>query len=346
MYNELGMRDEQISTTLSHLRHEWMANGVDVGWWNDGTLRKAKLATLRNPEELRARAEVTMERRILPTCLEVVWKIRARYWCGSDWSTEGLDRRGIWIAIGLTFDSGMRIGNFTRPDGPLAEDHCVRTNQFVFTVMDKDGESRVAGGDLAQWLRGQGRTTEAIKLCDVNVTSTKVTRKSAKARAPAFKKIARRTEAESCFLDDLVAWIRGSKVLGVDEITARYSVGQGLAGVTRRVVGRKEVVMAIKEAHALEGLPPGLFSCKSLRAGFSTHADDAGVSAANRNARGGWAAGSSVPDSNYSVALENAGALAFIATDLEGGGHGLSSIRRMLPAYANMRVPKGAGAPR
>jgi len=180
----------------------------------------------------------------------------------------------------------------------------------------------------------------------VNVTSTKVTRKSAKARAPTLKKIARRTDPESSFLDDLVAWTQGSKVLGVDEITARYSVERGSSRITRRVAGRKEVALAIKEAHALEGLLPGLFSCKSLRAGFSTHADDAGVSAANRNLRGGWAVGSSVPDSNYSVALENAGALAFVAANPSGERHGVNSIRRMLPANGLMGVSRRMSVPR
>jgi hypothetical protein len=307
-----------------------MASGVDLIWWNDGVLRKARAATLRNPDELRVKAQVSQEKRILPTCLEVVWKIRDRFWSTSDWSTEGLDRRGIWIAIGLTFDSGMRIGNFTLRDGRLAEDHCVRAGQFVFLVSYQGEELRVSGGNLAQWLREHGQSTTCVKLCDVNVSSTKVSRKSAASRAPSFKKIARRTEAESTFLDDLVAWVRGSKVLEDDEITARYSSFSIAGEVTRRVVRRKEVANAIKEAHALEGLPPGLFSCKSLRAGFSSHADSAGVATEDRNSRGGWASGSKVPEKSYTVRLENAGALAFVLPTRGTTTHGIESIRRMM----------------
>jgi len=223
----------------------------------------------------------------------------------------------------------MRISNFTQRNGPSAEDHCVRADQFNFMVTGGGEEKRVSGGELSQWCLTPGCLPSGVLLCDINVTSTKTARTS---QAPTFKKIARRSLAEGAFLDDIVSWIRGSRVLGADEITTRYAVVRDGRRGTRRVVGRKEVANAIKEAHELEGLPPGKFSCKSLRAGFSTHADYAGMPAAIRNQRAGWAIGSRVPDTSYSVNLDDQGLMAFAPPAGEASGYGIGSLRRMLPA--------------
>jgi len=318
-------------------------------WWNDGLLTKARAACLRSPAELRDRAKQAAERRILPTCIGIVWKVRDIYWTAADWSTAGMDTRGIWIVVGLSFDSGLRIGNLTLKSGRDGEDHCLRTNQFIFSISHNGVDSRVDGGDLTRWL--EGRQTAVVLCCDINVSSTKTSRRSSVSATPTFKNMARRTHYESCFLDDLVLWIGRSRTRGDDEISTRYSVTGGQSMGTRQVVGRKEVAEAVKHVHRLEGLPPDLFSCKSLRGGLSTYADAAGLPAADRNSRAGWAPSSSVPESNYSVRMNNVGAFGF-TSDSGGITHGVGEIRRMLPptmSLGRVRLPEalaGSGVDR
>ena len=59
-----------------------------------------------------------------------------------------MDKRGIWLAIRLGFDSGLRIGNLTNKDGPHGADHCIRAGQLTFTVRDPKTteEMRLKGG--------------------------------------------------------------------------------------------------------------------------------------------------------------------------------------------------------
>jgi hypothetical protein len=61
---------------------------------------------------------------------------------------KGMDNRGIWLAICLTFDSGLRIGNLTKQDGPGGADHSILAGQVNFLVMDpeKGIEMRIKGG--------------------------------------------------------------------------------------------------------------------------------------------------------------------------------------------------------
>ena len=82
-------------------------------------------------------------------------------------------------------------------------------------------------------------------------------------------------------LNDLLEWFEHSSVTEGDELLTRYS----LEG-TRKVVIRKDVRPAIKEAVSEMGLPSEHFSTKSLRSGFSTHASANGMSGVEVNNRG------------------------------------------------------------
>ena len=62
-------------------------------------------------------------------------------------------------------------------------------------------------------------------------------------------------------------------MLGKDEFVARYAPVMD----TRKVVSRKQLCNAVKEACVAFDLPPARFSAKSLRSGFATHMTVCGI---------------------------------------------------------------------
>ena len=74
------------------------------------------------------------------------------------------------------------------------------------------------------------------------------------------------------------------------------------------------------------------FSCKSLRSGFGTHAKANGMSDCDRINRGGWAEGSTVPSRHYVRDMHSRGAFALSVSSSAVQKHGITEMRRMLPA--------------
>lgn len=147
------------------------------------------------------------------------------------------------------------------------------------------------------------------------------------------KVIARRTEEESMVLNDLLEWFKHSSVTEGDELLTRYS----LEG-KRKVVIRKDVRTAIKEAVTEMGLPSEHFSTKSLRSGFSTHASANGMSGVEVNNRGGWVEGSKVPGQHYIRQMQSRGAFALPKSITGEQNHGIQEISRMLPARSDNNI--------
>eukprot|EP01036_Dinobryon_divergens_P036916 gene36916-48162_t len=84
------------------------------------------------------------------------------------------------------------------------------------------------------------------------------------------KKIGRRSVIESDLLDDLVAWMVHSGVLGNDPLfTRRYPQSR------IRFLRRRDVDGGIKKVCRAFGLDESRFSTKSLRSGFSTACTEA-----------------------------------------------------------------------
>jgi hypothetical protein len=118
------------------------------------------------------------------------------------------------------------------------------------------------------------------------------------------KVIERRTDEESMVLNDLAEWFKHSSVQEGDELLTGYSVEGG-----RKVVIRKDVRYAIKNAVSRMGLPKEHFSTKSLRSGFSKHASANGMTGAEVYRRGGWVEGSTVPKQFYTRQMQSRGAV-------------------------------------
>jgi hypothetical protein len=333
LFEAKGQRDEQISKAITCLAYYFTVEGVSTAFLSSSLISRGRKAGVRSTEEARALEEKRTDSVKLPVFLDLVWQVRKTCWEGKDWSAKGMDSKALWLAIGLAFDSGPRISNVTLKDGKTAEDHCIRAGHAAFTIVDPVSGvlSRVKGGPLlATFLSRQDVNYSMVKSVDLVFMSSKTSRK-VKSVIKEPKTIARGTWMESTVLDDILAWVHYSCVKEDDELLTRYCSVTG----NRKVVIRKDVTLALKQAADAFGLPIKHFSTKSLRSGFGTHAKANGMSSSDVNMRGGWAEGSIIPDKHYVRKMHSQGAFALSLSASGDQMHGIDEIRRMLPAVSN-----------
>lgn len=328
LYMTEGDRDEQIKRAITSVAYMMEVKGLNTSFINVALVTRGRVATSRSSDECRQHEEKRGENVILPICLSIVLEIRQQYWENQDWTTEGMDNRGIWLAICLTFDSGLRIGNLTKQDGPAGADHSIRAGQVNFLVMDPETgkEMRIKGGAaMTNFLKRKEVTLDMIYSADMIYVTSKTSRK-VKSMVENPRTLSRRTDVEGMVLNDLLLWFLYSQVQETDELLTRYS-----STGSRKVVIRKDVRTAIKIAVRGANLPAKNFSTKSLRSGFGTHVMANGMGADEMKLRGGWAANSDVPNNHYVRHMHSRGALALSTSGSGVQMHGVDEIKRMLP---------------
>jgi hypothetical protein len=331
---EKGFRDEQISRAVTCVSFQFGVEGVPSDFFKQAIIARARKAGVRSTDEARELEESRTSKVKLPLCIEMVWSVRETLWVESDWSAQGMDLKAIWLVICLGFDSGPRIGNLTLKDGKDKEDHCVRAGHLAFTIVEPVTglESGIKGGPLVtEFLKRKDVQRSMVLWVDI-VYVTHKTANKVKTTIKHPKKLARETEKESQVFDDLLSWFIYSGVQEKDELLTRVDPASG----RRKVVIRKDVNAVIKTTAQRFGLPAENFSCKSLRSGFGTHAKANGMSEVDMNERGGWAAGSTVLGRHYARDMHSKGAFALSVSATGVQNHGLSEIRRMLPACSSL----------
>lgn len=328
LYMNNGMRDEQIKKVVTSVAYLFEVEGKDATFFGNAIVSRGRKASVRSAEECSVHENIRAENTILPICLDIVLAVRRQYWENHGWDAKGMDNKGIWLAICLGFDSGLRIGNLTKKDGPNGADHCIRAGSLSFRAMDPvtKTERRIKGGpNAANFISRQDVTLSMILSVDMVYVTSKTSRK-VKSLIDNPKTISRESDVESTVLDDLCLWVVHSKVQESDELLTRYSEKGG-----RKVVIRKDVRTAIKSAVKGVGLPPKHFSTKSLRSGFGTHAVANGMGVEEMKVRGGWVKDSDVPERFYVRNMNSRGALALSCSASGTQRHGLNEIQRMLP---------------
>ena len=181
---------------------------------------------------------------------------------------------------------------------------------------------------MSSFLARQDVSLDMVQSVDMIYVTSKTSGK-VKSLIDNPKTLGRNSEVESTVLDDLLLWMQHSGVQESDELLTRYS-----ATGSRKVVIRKDVRAAIKEAVSSMGLPAKYFSTKSLRSGSGTHAVANGMDMNQMKVRGGWVKDSDVPDKYYVRNMNSTGALALSTSSSGVQKHGIKEIRRMLPEEA------------
>ena len=326
-----GMRDEQIRRAVSSVAFMFESAGTESEFFKLAIVSRGRKASTRSNEECVEKENMRADKVILPVCLDIVLGVRQKYWVEQPWTAKGMSMKGIWLAISLCFDSGLRIGNLTKKDGKHGADHCIRANKVSFLVTDplENIKKRIKGGpSMSSFLARQDVSLDMVQSVDMIYVTSKTSGK-VKSLMDNPKTLGRNSEVESTVLDDLLLWMQHSGVQESDELLTRYS-----ATDSRKVVIRKDVRAAIKEAVSSMGLPAKYFSTKSLRSGFGAHAVANGIDMNQMKVRGGWVKDSDVPDKYYVRNMNSTGALAFSTSSSGVQKYGIKEIRRMLPEEA------------
>jgi hypothetical protein len=320
---EFMQREKDMTRKTLHvvLFMVWMGeekkSSEEQMWFMDGDLvSRGRKSSIRTTEEAREHTREREESKFLPTTVEMSGRILVHNWGtggGHGWDTaKGRDQRMAALACRLMKDSGLRISNVGAPEAKQ-QDHALRDTVVAVVQRAWDTVPRrySAGLELQAYmrverkkrpaLRGRSRAAlfpEVIQL-EVKILTTKTTRqvKHYVSNTLLFR---RGTVEESDFIDDMLEWDLVARPAVSDKDTLFFSrVDPVKLGVKK--LRSKMVAEMVKQAATHCDLDPKRFSTKSFREAFASGAQARGMTALERNVRGGWTAGSTVPDKHYAM---------------------------------------------
>ena len=120
------MGSSEVGSVLSGLKFQWKRRCINSDFFANGALIQAKHGARLTTDEIREAALVNEQKKLLPAVVQMVMCIRVKYWVQSGLDRKGLDQKGTYMALAISFDSGLRPCNVTLRDGPGSEDHCIR----------------------------------------------------------------------------------------------------------------------------------------------------------------------------------------------------------------------------
>jgi hypothetical protein len=287
---ESGLRAEQVSKISTSLRYFFEVAGYSTEFFDGPVAKRGRAASARSIPEKIAYLKKQESRQILPLGMDAILHLRSRLWVKSSWlDRKGMDAKGQWIAIGLGFDSGSRISSVTRQDGLKGANHCIKAGDCSFTIRDiLTGHVTVApGGDRAR--QALASSSASVTEITMKYWTSKTAEKTAVLQAS--------DNGDVLLLNDLTEWVLKSGVEEHENLTTRHWV-TGDKDSSRTTI-RRDIREQIKITCRALGLNPLHFATKSLRSGFTTQYGTSGYDPRERNARGGWAKKSVVPDTNY-----------------------------------------------
>jgi hypothetical protein len=197
-----------VNTSVAYMLE---VKGLNTSFINVALVTRGRAASSRS-SECRQYEEKRGESVILLISLSIVLGIGQQYWENQDWTMKGMDNRGIWLAICLTFDSGLRIGNLTKQDGPGGADHSIRAGQVNFLVMDPE-----KGIEMRMRIKGGAAMTNFLKRTDVALNMvysadmiyiTSKTSRKVKSMVENPRTLSRRTDVEGMVMNDLLFFLQ------------------------------------------------------------------------------------------------------------------------------------------
>jgi hypothetical protein len=114
LYMNFGLREEQINRLVTGVKFLFEIEGKPSEFFSLAVVSRGRAAGCRNVPESRQHEETRSHTRILPMCIDIVLNMRRELWENKSWSVPDIDQRAIWLAVGLGFNTGPRIGNLTK----------------------------------------------------------------------------------------------------------------------------------------------------------------------------------------------------------------------------------------
>jgi hypothetical protein len=302
-----GKREKAATGITAAIRKHFAVALQSTEWMKAEAITVARRACRRTPQENREYAKSGKGRARLPVWFALMEQIREKLWEGRGFEWEDIDSKMTYIAAMYGFDIAARAGEATSPDGE-SEQHTILCEDVVIHLTEKiriEGQwiERVRGGDEA--------TLESIEIDNVNTLEIcALTHKVGQINTT--KRIARNSEEEAQFLEDLMEFMKHSGAGAKDPLFSRNTKKPN-GVMSKKKCRPKMVTEAIKTEVTAQGLPPLLFSFHSLRKGAVTHMKALGVSREETLARGNYSANSAMIDTVYNYNSAGTGPLGAMA---------------------------------
>ena len=324
---------QAVSSVLSGVKFFWKRRCLGCEVFESQALIQAKHGARMTTEEIREAALVKEQTRILPAVVEMVIWMRTHFWVESGVDREGLDKKGTYISLSISFDSGLRPCNVTLKDGPTAEDHCILAKHFRFVVEMETGQWKLTGGEEIRAFLVVDMALRMARVVCVDVMVFTGKNQNRASFSQQARTIGRGSAFETKLLEELLEWMVISGVKADDPFVTRYAARKGGAPGTfdRKVVTAQAVRKAIKESCVALGLPPNRYSAKSLRSGFATHMMSCRIPREDLVTRAGWSNRSRVPEQHYISSFDVGAFGAAVGSEGQVLGVGLKGAWRMLP---------------
>lgn len=282
----------------------------------------------------------------LPMPRELMVWAREHFWKGVSWDTvKGAVDKTSYIGMEFMNDSGIRPGNITTREDEDSTDHELRC-QDIDAYIGNGGDETLVRGTVAinEELKKyrESHPHEDPPKYD-NVLELKFNIQSTKNKVIPSINIGRRGKYEQQFLLDLLEWIpRTTHLEPEDGFLTR---GYPIAGTNKkRKLRRKDISERIKLVASENGLPPEFFACRSMRVSLQTVGSRNGMSQEHVNKRGGWAAGSRIPETTYDRETSIGGLLAQAGSIPEGQNkYGVRELHRSVMEAGGSVAPPVAG---
>jgi hypothetical protein len=254
-YDSDGMRGRDATSGSAGVRHYFVAALRPVGWFESEIVKNARAAGKMSCDELREHQKCVMGKEKLPVSEDMLMAARGRLWEGKGWGWGwgDIDLRMTYMGLMWGFELVARVGQYTAAEKG-AEDHCVRLWQLSFVVAAAEGQPErvVGGGRFAQEYRDNPQCV--VLACEVEASS----QKGGALDRSKKKIVARRSDQESQWLDDLVAWVTRAGLDAEDLILTRSSAKHPGGRVTKKRLTAAMIREAVKDMAIVSGLPPEL----------------------------------------------------------------------------------------
>jgi hypothetical protein len=122
-----GYRGSKISKHITGVKQTMVLHAQQTQIFNDPIIKQAIKSGRYTNSELKQSALILKDNHQLPFTLDMLDMLEATHWtCGRDkWERSECDKKAIYLAVAIAFDTGRRISNLTHPENGQ-EDHCLR----------------------------------------------------------------------------------------------------------------------------------------------------------------------------------------------------------------------------
>ena len=202
-----GLRQPQIAKILTAMSSTFQVNGINSEVFKNPLVLRAKNGTAGSREELETSNRKKLANPTLPMASDMVMEARNLFWERRPWNSDGMDKKIIWLIIGLGFNFGARIGQLTLASKKKiskelkGQDHCLKTKDVRFYV------NSVSPSKSTEILKGgvsfRRRVTNETGIKNVIAVELSFLTGKIKTNVVGVKRVGRSTKEESQLLEDI-----------------------------------------------------------------------------------------------------------------------------------------------